>query len=156
MWTFDGQRRPSGRQTSGSEAGATLRLELETSLIRRLRRAALSRGQRPEELAVALLARGLDRAARQRLAVEALKALTPRQQQVAWLIARGYTNHQIAHDLVVSPETVKTHVRNVLDKFEANSKAELRVLLLDLGVRWWQTDPRPKPTEPPRRPDRGN
>jgi DNA-binding NarL/FixJ family response regulator len=153
VWIYDGQRLPSDRQSAG--AGASLTLELGAALARRLRQAALARGRQPEELALALLARGLDRAARQALAAEALQSLTPRQQQVAWLIARGYTNHQIALDLVVSPETVKTHVRNVLDKFEAGSKAELRVLLLDLGVRWWQAEPDPPPAEPPHRPDRG-
>jgi DNA-binding CsgD family transcriptional regulator len=40
--------------------------------------------------------------------------------------------------LVISPETVKTHVRHVLEKFNVRSKAELRLQLLDLGVRWWE------------------
>lgn len=153
MLYFDGRTSPSDRPEDSTAANAAMTLELEAALARRLRQAALSRGRRPEELAAVLLARGLDQAARQTLAAEALQSLTPRQQQVAWRIARGYTNHQIAHELVVSPETVKTHVRNVLEKFEAHSKAELRVLLVDLGVRWWQTDPDPRPSKPPRRPD---
>lgn len=134
------------RQTAGPKhppspaAGRRLWLELDPPLAGRLRRAARARGQPPDELATALLARGLDKAALQVQAAAALEALTPRQQEVTWLIARGYTNHEIAQALVISPETVKTHVHNVLEKFEANSKAELRVLLLDLGVRWWRAE----------------
>ena len=63
--------------------------------------------------------------------------LPPREQAVARLAARGQTNQQIAEVLVVSTETVKTHVRNVLGKFGVRSKVELRVLFLDLGIRWW-------------------
>jgi DNA-binding NarL/FixJ family response regulator len=126
-----------------------LDIALDPALTERLRRLARARAQSPHELALALLARGLDQAARQAQALAALETLTPRQQQVAWLIARGYTNHQIAEALVVSPETIKTHVRNTLAKFEATSKAELRVLLLDLGARWWQAEQ--DFTPPPRR-----
>ncbi len=136
----------------GPPASRRLRLELDATLAGRLRRAARARGQPPHELAAALLARGLDKAALQAQAAAALEALTPRQQEVAWLIARGYTNHQIAEALVVSPETVKTHVHNVLENFEASSKAELRVLLLDLGVRWWETGAAPLPSSRPAAP----
>jgi DNA-binding CsgD family transcriptional regulator len=83
-----------------------------------------------------LLARGLEQEALRAQAETTLSILTPREQEVAWLTARGHTNQQIAETLVISPETVKTHVRHVLDKFRVRSKADLRLLLLDLGVRW--------------------
>jgi DNA-binding NarL/FixJ family response regulator len=117
-----------------------LEVELKGELANRLRQVARAHGQAPQELALALLARGLHRAALRHQAAQALHALTPRQQEVARLIARGLTNQQIAEALVVSTETIKTHVSNVLDRFAAASKADLRVLLLDLGVRWWETD----------------
>jgi DNA-binding NarL/FixJ family response regulator len=44
---------------------------------------------------------------------------------------------------VVSTETVKTHVRHVLEKLGVRSKADLRLLLLDMGIRWWQDDGNP-------------
>ncbi len=59
---------------------------------------------------------------------------------MARLAARGHTNRQIATALVVSPETVKTHVRNILLKLGLHSKADLRLLMLDLGLRWWQDE----------------
>ena len=33
---------------------------------------------------------------------------------------------------------MKTHVRHVLEKLGVHSKAELRLLLLALGIRWWE------------------
>lgn len=57
------------------------------------------------------------------------EALTPREREVLQLIVAGQTNRQIADCLVVSPETVKTHVRHVLGKMGVNRKAELRALL---------------------------
>lgn len=139
MWFVDGQRTEADQPPSAADQGL-LRIALDATLASRLRRAARARAQTPEDLARGLLARGLEKAALQAQVADALAALTPRQQQVAWLITRGYTNHQMAHALVISPETVKTHVHNVLEKFHSGSKAELRVQLLDLGVRWWQAD----------------
>jgi DNA-binding NarL/FixJ family response regulator len=113
-------------------------LPLAGELWARLQALAKARGRQPEELARALLMRGIKQETRRAQAEAALSALTPREQEVAWLTTRGYTNRQIAASLVVSPETVKTHVAHVLEKFDVHSKAELRVQLLDLGVRWWQ------------------
>jgi DNA-binding NarL/FixJ family response regulator len=130
---------PEGAQAKkASSVNDRLMFELDAKLSARLRAAARTRGQPPETLATVLLSRGLKQEALRAQAVAALTALTPREQEVAWLTARGHTNHQIAEALVVSPETVKTHVRHVLEKFNVRSKADLRLLLLDLGVRWWE------------------
>lgn len=92
----------------------------------------------PEMLVGELLMRGLEQEVFRAQAEAALATLTPREQEIAWLTAQGHTNYQIAENLVISPETVKTHVRHVLDKFNVNSKADLRLLFIDLGVRWWE------------------
>lgn len=52
--------------------------------------------------------------------------LSPREREVTGLICLGLTNAEIALQLVISPQTVKAHVRNILWKFEARTKAELR------------------------------
>lgn len=122
-----------------------LRFELDPETSARVRRAARLRGQPPRELMEDLLDRGLKRAALQAQALAILEALTPRQRQVAWLTVQGYTNRQMAEALVISPETVKTHIHHVLQRFEVHSKADLRVLLLDLGVRWWEQPDHPGP-----------
>lgn len=52
-------------------------------------------------------------------------ALTPRQADVAALAARGATNPQIAQQLGVSENTVKTHLKDVFDRLGVTSRAEL-------------------------------
>jgi len=54
------------------------------------------------------------------------RKLTPRQQEVAALICRGYTNREISRQLNISVSTVKTHVRYILPKFGLNSKDQLQ------------------------------
>jgi DNA-binding CsgD family transcriptional regulator len=57
--------------------------------------------------------------------------LTPRQQEVAALIARGLTNAQIAERLVVSPHTVERHVENILDRLHLSSRIEVAVWMVE-------------------------
>ncbi len=57
-------------------------------------------------------------------------ALTPREKQVAALIARGETYQRIAAELRISTHTVKNHVRHIFDKLDVNSRVELVVLAL--------------------------
>jgi RNA polymerase sigma factor (sigma-70 family) len=128
----------SFRQPS-SDPEEGLALEAGAELAARLRLVADARDLSPRALMVDLLKRGLEKEALRMQAEDALEALTPREQEVVWLTARGFTNQEIAESLVVSPETVKTHVRNALGKFGVRSKADLRLLLLDLGIRWWET-----------------
>jgi DNA-binding NarL/FixJ family response regulator len=111
-----------------------LSIEVAADLSSQLRTLAFAQGQSPQALAQRLLARSLEQEARRARAERSLTTLTPRQQEVAWLAASGSTNRQIAEALVVSTETVKTHVANVLERFGLRSKAELRLLLLDLGL----------------------
>jgi DNA-binding CsgD family transcriptional regulator len=56
-------------------------------------------------------------------------ALTRREREVLMLIAAGHTNREMAESLVVSPETVKTHVRHVLNKFGVARKVEICALI---------------------------
>jgi non-specific serine/threonine protein kinase len=51
--------------------------------------------------------------------------LTARQQDVATLVARGFTNKQIAHRLGISRFTAETHVRNILERLGAASRTEI-------------------------------
>ncbi len=45
-----------------------------------------------------------------------LQPLSPREREVLQLIARGHSNRQIARDMAIGEQTVKTHVRNILTK----------------------------------------
>jgi PAS domain S-box-containing protein len=52
-------------------------------------------------------------------------ALTPREREVVTLIAMGRETSEIAQELHVSPETVRTHVRNAMAKLGAHTRAQL-------------------------------
>jgi DNA-binding CsgD family transcriptional regulator len=64
--------------------------------------------------------------------------LTPREQQVSAMACLGYTNRQMAARLGVAEETVKTHVKNALVKFDLHGKGELRMLLRDWDFSKWE------------------
>ena len=71
---------------------------------------------------------------RQRLPVP---ALTARELEVLKLVAKGMSNREIADELFISENTVKNHVRNILEKLHLHSRMEavmyaLREKLLDL------------------------
>ena len=117
-----------------------LQVEVGPELFAHLRRAARLRRSSPQALARDLLVRGLAQETLRVHTEAVLNALTPRETEVLWRAARGHTNRQIAAALVVSPETVKTHVRNILLKLGLRSKTDLRLLMLDLGLRWWQNE----------------
>ena len=51
--------------------------------------------------------------------------LTKREQQVLRKIAEGYTNHEIAEQLVISVKTVETHRAHILEKLDLHTRAEL-------------------------------
>ena len=51
--------------------------------------------------------------------------LTARQHEVAELVARGFTNKQIAQRLGISRFTAETHVRNILERLGAASRSEI-------------------------------
>jgi PAS domain S-box-containing protein len=56
---------------------------------------------------------------------EAGSALTPRENEVVRLVALGRTGDEIADELHVSPETVRSHVRNAMGKTESRNRAQL-------------------------------
>ncbi len=121
-------------------AGPSLIFEVIGPLALHLRRVARARQRSPQSLASDLITHGLEREVLRARTEQALAELTPRQREVTWLAARGHTNRQIAGALVISEETVKTHVHNALAKLGLRKKSDLRLLLLDLGLRWWQDD----------------
>jgi len=124
--------------TRQASSNGHLTFEMDTELSTQLWLAARLQDITPASLVGELLTRGLAQEAFRVQAEAALATLTPREQEIAWLTAQGHTNCQIAENLVISPETVKTHMRHVLDKFNVNSKTDLRLLFIDLGVRWWE------------------
>ena len=60
--------------------------------------------------------------------------LTEREREVLTLIANGKTNKEIAEKLVISAETVKSHVGNILTKFQLAHRTQAIVYALKQGI----------------------
>ncbi len=56
--------------------------------------------------------------------------LTEREREVVTLIALGRETAQIAEELHISPETVRTHVRNAMSRLGAHTRAQLVAIVL--------------------------
>ena len=65
---------------------------------------------------------------------EALSELTPRETEILGLVAEGLSNREIAERLVLSDETVKTHVSHVLRKLDLRDRAQAVVVAYESGL----------------------
>jgi len=61
-------------------------------------------------------------------------ALTPREIDVLRLVAKGNANKEIAAQLSLTEETVKSHMRNVLAKLEANDRTHAVAIGIKRGI----------------------
>ena len=60
--------------------------------------------------------------------------LTDREHEVLNLIARGLSNGEISHKLVISPKTVRNHVSNIFSKLQVVDRAQAIIRARDAGM----------------------
>jgi len=60
--------------------------------------------------------------------------LTPKEQEVLRLVADGATNKEIASSLYISDNTVKYHLRNIMEKLHVKNRAQMAVYAAKRGI----------------------
>lgn len=60
--------------------------------------------------------------------------LTPREMNILRLVAEGKSNKDIANELVISENTVKIHIRNILEKLHLQNRIQAAVYAVSQGL----------------------
>lgn len=60
--------------------------------------------------------------------------LTNREREVLGLIGQGYTNQQIADELIIGVGTVKNHVHNILEKLDVHTRKQAAMIARQLAM----------------------
>ena len=68
-----------------------------------------------------------------RKATQTQRVLSKREREIMDLLAQGLTGEQVAAQLFLSPETIKTHIRNAMNKLEANTRVHAIAIALREG-----------------------
>ena len=87
-------------------------------------------------MAAKLLAefKDLETGAERKPAQEAESNLSPREDEVLRLVAQGATNKEIADSLFISENTVKTHLRNIMDKLHLANRSQAAAYAVKKGL----------------------
>jgi len=64
----------------------------------------------------------------------AMETLTDREREILVLIASGRSNHEIAVELSISPDTVKSHVKHVFTKLDARDRSQAVIAAYESGL----------------------
>ena len=96
--------------------------------------AAAAAGQSPVSPALAAVLLGWVREHQPPSRGSAAPELTARERQVLDLIVAGRDNSEIAAELVISPETVKTHVSAILAKLRVDNRVQAAVAAVIAGL----------------------
>ena len=95
-------------------------------------------GRPEDDLIQDLLAAGLTQYYSSDVLLNQWETLSMRERDVAALACLGYTNKEIGSRLSISPQTVKTHLRNVLIKFNLHTRSELKLSLQHWDFSAWE------------------
>jgi len=71
---------------------------------------------------------------REEAAQETEAVLSPREVEVLQMVAQGATNRQIADSLFISENTVKTHLRNIMDKLHLANRSQAAAYAIQRGL----------------------
>jgi DNA-binding NarL/FixJ family response regulator len=130
-------------------AGYVLKTATPQQIITAVRRVVNGESPLNQEVAMGLLTRLLENEhkrrrsatsptseapSKERPELSLARALSRQEMAVLRLIAQGYTNQQIAEELLLSTSTVKKHVHRVLNKLEVSDRTQAAILAIKLDL----------------------
>jgi DNA-binding NarL/FixJ family response regulator len=119
------------------EAGATGYLTQNSPLDQLLEAArGISRGEAPIPRAMlgGLITSLVNRGREKDFALRQMSCLTRREKEVLALVAEGSDKDEIARVLVISPQTARTHIRNLFRKLDLHSRLEAAAFVVRNGI----------------------
>jgi DNA-binding NarL/FixJ family response regulator len=111
---------------SALKAGATgyiLKNSKPVELVNAIRE--INNGGSPMSTSIARLVVGSFTGDKQASQKNPVADLSHREREIAELIAKGFIYKEIAEKLFLSPDTVRTHIRNIYEKLQVSSKMEM-------------------------------
>jgi DNA-binding NarL/FixJ family response regulator len=118
------------------EAGAlgfqTKDLDLE-GLVAAVTAVAAGEAVVPRQLLGGLLRNLIDRRRQDDDRIRRYNSLTRREREILVLLGRGMDQDGIAQELVISPQTARTHIQNILTKLQVHSRMEAVTFAHELG-----------------------
>ena len=124
LYTGIGDQETLVRALDSGARGFALKAGSPEELLAAIRAVAAGESHVDERLRPLLLAR---------FTTERIGVLSPREREVLDLLAQGLNGEEVAARLVLSPETVRTHVRNAMEKLEANTRVHAVAIALRQG-----------------------
>jgi len=126
--------RPGGRRAAPSTEVVIADPEIQSVL----EELAEQEGRSAQQIAADLLRYALSARYAAQEYLRRWQRLSRREQQVVALLCLGYSYREVAEQLIVSYDTVKTHARNALNKLELQNLSEMRQALADWDFSAWQ------------------
>jgi len=126
--------RPEGRRAAPSTEVVIADPEIQSVL----EELAEQEGRSAQQIAADLLRYALSARYAAQKYLRRWQRLSRREQQVVALLCLGYSYREVAEQLIISYDTVKTHARNALNKLELQNLSEMRQALADWDFSAWQ------------------
>ena len=63
-----------------------------------------------------------------------LRGLTAREREVVYLLSQGFSNQQIAREMVLSEKTVKNHISHILRKLDLKDRTQVAIMAWKTGL----------------------
>jgi DNA-binding NarL/FixJ family response regulator len=124
LYTGVDDRETLGEALDSGARGFALKAGPPEELLAAIRAVAAGQSYVDQRLRPLLLAR---------FTTEKIGVLSPREREVLDLLSKGLTGEEVAARLTLSPETVRTHVRNAMNKLEAQTRVHAVAIALRQG-----------------------